>query len=53
MALVMVGQDKGGGGGGGKRKRRERYGRFEMGFIGCDDLKGREKIDRIYKRKKG
>jgi len=45
----MVGQDRGGG----QRKRMERYGRFEMGLIGCDDLKGREKIDRMYKRKKG
>jgi len=35
------------GGWGGQKKRMERYGRFEMGFIGCDDLERREKIDRI------
>ncbi len=32
---------------GGPRKRMERYGRFEMGFIGFDDLEGREKINRM------
>jgi len=48
MALVMVGQKKQKG----QRKRMERYGRFEMGFISFDDLKGREKIDRILKRKR-
>ncbi len=32
---------------GGQKKRMVMYGRFEMGFIGSDDLEGREKIDRI------
>jgi hypothetical protein len=30
----------------GQIKRMERYGRFEMGFIGFDDLEGREKINK-------
>jgi hypothetical protein len=41
MALMMVGPKKR------QRKKMERYGRFEMGFIGFDDLEGKEKIDRI------